>query len=72
MSPLKEKTRQTVNAAIRSRKISDGVVDFDGAVRSPTVPADVRPEFDPGDHLHPNDAGPRAMGEAVNLMLVRP
>ncbi|WP_232495365.1 SGNH/GDSL hydrolase family protein [Novosphingobium kaempferiae] len=72
MSPVKEQTRQAVNAAIRSQKIFDGVVDFDAAVRSPTVPADMKPEFDPGDHLHPNDAGLRAMGDAVNLSLLKP
>jgi len=27
----------------------------------------MRPEFDSGDHLHPNDAGYKAMGESVDL-----
>nr|WP_086489904.1 SGNH/GDSL hydrolase family protein [Novosphingobium panipatense] len=72
MSPAKEQTRQTVNAAIRGRTIFDGVIDFDAAVRNPSAPGDLRPEFDPGDHLHPNDAGLRAMGDAVNLSLLRP
>lgn len=71
MSPAKEKTRQAVNAAIRSGKIFDGVVDFDAAVRDPAKPADLRAAFDPGDHLHPNDAGLRAMGDAVSLDLFR-
>lgn len=72
MSPAKEATRTAVNAAIRGGRLFDGVVDFDAAVRSPTVPADLRPEFDPGDHLHPNDAGQRAMGDAVDLSLLVP
>ena len=29
----------------------------------------MRPAFDVGDHLHPNDAGYRAMGDAVDLKL---
>jgi lysophospholipase L1-like esterase len=48
------------------------VVDFDAAVRNPASPSDLRPEFDPGDHLHPNDAGLRAMGDAVNLAALAP
>lgn len=72
MSPAKEQTRQAVNTAIRSGKVFDGVVDFDATVRNPAVPADLRPQFDPGDHLHPNDAGLRAMGDAVNLGLLKP
>jgi len=27
------------------------------------------PEFDSGDHLHPNEAGYKAMGESVDLAL---
>lgn len=72
MSPAKETTRQAVNTAIRTGKLFDGVVDFDAAVRNPAAPADLRPDFDPGDHLHPNDAGLRAMGDAVNLSLLVP
>jgi lysophospholipase L1-like esterase len=29
------------------------------------------PAYDSGDHLHPNDAGYRAMGEAIDLALFR-
>lgn len=72
MSPAKERTRQEVNAEIRTGEIFDDVVDFDAAVRDPASPADLRPDYDPGDHLHPNDAGLRAMGDAVNLSALRP
>ncbi|MFC0205703.1 SGNH/GDSL hydrolase family protein [Novosphingobium soli] len=72
MSPAKERTREAVNAAIRTGHIFDGVVDFDAAVRNPAAPSELRPEFDPGDHLHPNDAGLRAMGDAVDLSLLAP
>jgi hypothetical protein len=29
----------------------------------------VRPEFDSGGHLHPNDAGHRGMADAIDLRL---
>jgi lysophospholipase L1-like esterase len=45
------------------------VIDFDAAVRDPANPARLAPGFDPGDHLHPNDAGYRAMGDAIDLGL---
>lgn len=72
MNPQKEQTRLAVNAAIRSGTIFDGVVDFDAAVRNPAAPSELRPDFDPGDHLHPNDAALRVMGDAVDLSLLTP
>lgn len=72
MSPAKDATRTAVNTAIRTGRLFDGVVDFDAAVRNPAAPTDLRPDFDPGDHLHPNDAGLRAMGDAVDLSLLAP
>ena len=66
-APDKEVERQAVNAWIRGSSELDGVVDFDAAVRDPARPARLRPEFDTGDHLHLNEAGQRAMGEAVDL-----
>jgi lysophospholipase L1-like esterase len=47
------------------------VIDFDLATRDPDRPTRLRPEFDSGDHIHPNDAGNRAMAEAVDLKLFR-
>jgi len=41
-------------------------VDFEAATRDPNNPKRFKPEFDPGDHLHPNDAGYKAMAEAVS------
>ena len=35
----------------------------------PAHPTRIRPEYDVDDHLHPNDAGYRAMGDAVDLNL---
>jgi lysophospholipase L1-like esterase len=65
-----EATRTAVNTFIRTSGAFDGVIDFDAAIRDPQDPLRMRAEFDTGDHLHPNDAGLRAMGEAVNLVLL--
>lgn len=64
-----EKMRQAVNTFARTGKGFDGLIDFDAVVRDPAQPGRLRPEFDSGDHLHPNDEGYRAMGEAVDLKL---
>jgi lysophospholipase L1-like esterase len=65
----KEHVRQAVNAWIRTSGAFDGVVDFDLATRDPRRPERLLAAYDSGDHLHPNDAGHRAMGEAVDLRL---
>jgi len=62
-----EATRAAVNDFIRTGGLFDAVIDFDAAVRDKTDPAKLDPEFDCGDHLHPNDAGYRAMANAVPL-----
>jgi lysophospholipase L1-like esterase len=64
-----EVMRGTVNQWIRTRGRFDAVIDFDGAVRDPADPMRLRPDFDPGDHVHPNDAGNRAMAEAIDVSL---
>lgn len=68
-SPEGEATRSAVNAWIRAGGAFDPVIDFDAATRDPAQPTRLLPTYDPGDHLHPNDAGYRAMGEAVDLAL---
>jgi len=67
-----EPIREGVNSWIRTSGAFDAVVDFDAAVRDPNDPTKVRAEFDPGDHLHPNDAGYQAMADAVNLAIFAP
>jgi lysophospholipase L1-like esterase len=61
--------REAVNAWIRKGGYFDAVIDFDAAVRDPDHPTRIRADYDVGDHLHPNDAGYRAMGDAVDLKL---
>lgn len=68
-SPDKEVKRQAVNRWIRTAGKFDGVIDFDAAIRDPGHPARILPALDGGDHLHPSDAGQRAMGEAIPLRL---
>lgn len=71
-SAVAEGKRQAVNQWIRSSGAYDAVVDFDAAVRDPDHPTRFRPAYDSGDHLHPNDAGYRAMAESIDLGLFRP
>ena len=69
-SPEKEAKRQAINTFVRTGGVFDGVVDFDAVARDKDNPARLQAAFDSGDHLHPNDAGYKAMGEAVDLALV--
>ena len=65
--------RQQVNRWIRTQTYSDGVVDFDKAVRDPSHPTRIQTPLDCGDHLHYNVAGYKALASAVNpSMLARP
>jgi len=64
-----EAKRQAVNRWIRTSGAYDGVVDFDAAVRDPNSPGRFLPQYDSGDHLHPSDAGYRAMAETIDLSL---
>src|SRR5215470_475867 len=63
--------RNVINDWIRSTGAGDGVVDFHAALRDPDDPDRLRPEFDSGDHLHPNAAGYAAMADAIDLNLMR-
>jgi lysophospholipase L1-like esterase len=64
-----EKMRQAYNAFMKTGGNFDGVIDFDKATRDLAHPEKLLPAFDSGDHLHPNDAGYKAMGEAIDLKL---
>jgi lysophospholipase L1-like esterase len=71
-SVVGEKTREAVNAWIRSSGAFDGVVDFDQATRDPAHPDRMLSTYDSGDHLHPNSAGYQAMANAIDLKLFKP
>lgn len=70
-TPANRAARLVVNRWIRTSGAYDGVIDFDAALRDPAAPERIRPEFDSGDHLHPNDAGAAALANAVPLRLFR-
>ena len=63
-TPQGEQIREQVNQWIRSSGAFDGVADFDKAVRDPVHPEHLDPAYDSGDHIHPSDAGYRAMADA--------
>jgi lysophospholipase L1-like esterase len=66
-SPEKERLRQQLNAWIRTAGAFDAVVDFDAVLRDPARPRRMRAVHDSGDHLHPGDAGYRAMAGAIDI-----
>ena len=68
-SPAGEDMRQAINKWIRTTNQLDGVIDFDKLTTDPTHPGMFLPLDDSGDHLHPSDAGYKAMGESINLKL---
>jgi lysophospholipase L1-like esterase len=68
-TPEKELKREEVNHWIRTSGAYDAVIDFDKVIRDPTHPKRILPAFDSGDHTHPNDAGYKAMGQAIDLNL---
>ncbi len=66
-----EAVRQVINTWIRTNHEFDGVIDLDAAVRDPAKPERMRADLQSGDWLHPNDAGYRVMGQAIDLALFR-
>jgi lysophospholipase L1-like esterase len=68
-SPRGEEVRQAVNQWIRTGGVVDGVIDFEKAAQDPKNPAMFLPEYDHGDHLHPSDAGYKAMSDSIDLKL---
>jgi len=57
------------NSFIRTSGVFDGVIDFDKTTRDPIKQDTFLPLFDSGDHLHPGDAGYKAMGDSIDLKL---
>jgi lysophospholipase L1-like esterase len=66
----REATRQTLNTWIRTSGAFNGVIDFDAAVRDPDNPAALLPAYASTDKLHPNDAGMKALANAVDLTIL--
>ncbi len=65
-----EAKREAVNHWILTSGAFDGVIDFASVVADPSDPTMMAPQYDSGDHLHPNDAGYQAMANAIPLRLL--
>ncbi|PWQ87326.1 lipase [Stenotrophomonas maltophilia] len=65
--PDKDVVRRQLNAWLRTDSPFDAVIDLDAALRDPADPSQMAAAYHSGDHLHPGDAGNRAMAEAVDL-----
>ena len=70
-SPKGEAIREAVNQWIRTTNQLDGVIDFDKATRDPANPNVYLPADEHGDHLHPNDAGYKVMGDSIDLNIFK-
>ncbi|HVN94138.1 MAG TPA: SGNH/GDSL hydrolase family protein [Terracidiphilus sp.] len=64
-----EQVREDVNTWIRTSGVFDAVADFDKATQDPANPKQFNPAYDCGDHLHPNDAGYKAMADSIDLAI---
>jgi len=70
-SGAKEALRAQVNAWMREGTAFDAVTDFDRLMRDPAERTRLLPQYDCGDHVHPNDAGYLAMANAIDLRWLR-
>jgi lysophospholipase L1-like esterase len=68
-SKTAEAFRQSVNRWIRTSGTFEAVLDFDAMARDPNDPTRIRPDFDAGDHLHPNDSGYKLMADFIDLSI---
>lgn len=49
----------------------DAVLDFDAVLRDPAHASRMQEQFDPGDHLHLNAAGYKAVADSIDPALFR-
>jgi lysophospholipase L1-like esterase len=66
-----EQMREAYNNWIRTSGVFDAVIDFEKVAGDGATPPHFNPALDSGDHLHPGDAGYKAMGEAIDLNLFK-
>jgi lysophospholipase L1-like esterase len=60
-----EQKRRQLNAWILGSHAFDGVIDFASALSYPGHYELLDPQYDSGDHLHPNDGGYQAMADTA-------
>lgn len=65
-----EGKREAINRWIRTSGAFDGVIDFDATIRDSLHPNRMAAVYDSGDHLHPNDAGYKALADSISLGLI--
>jgi lysophospholipase L1-like esterase len=66
-NPVREETRQQINAWIRNSGRFDEVVDFDRILANASAPDQLSALYDSGDYLHPNPDGYQAIADAFPL-----
>ena len=69
--PFREDLKNEFNQWLRTTDLLDGCVDFDLTLRDPEYPESFRKEYDSGDHLHPSEAGYKAMANAIPEILLK-
>lgn len=69
-SPAGETVREALNAWIKTSGAFDAVIDFAPVVADPADPLAFAHAYNDRDHLHPNDAGYKAMADSVNLAVL--
>jgi lysophospholipase L1-like esterase len=69
VTPHVNELRNGYNEWLRTSGVVDKMIDFDVAVRDPEKFNELLPANDSGDHLHPSDAGYKAMADSIDLTL---
>ncbi|MFE9655528.1 SGNH/GDSL hydrolase family protein [Micromonospora sp. NPDC006431] len=69
-TPANEAVRDAVNTWIRNGGEYNAVADLDRALADPADRDALRPTYDSGDHLHPNDAGAAAIAAVIAPLLI--
>jgi lysophospholipase L1-like esterase len=66
-TPEGEAVRDAVNDWTRTSGAYDAIVDLDRLFADPSDPDRMRPDYNSGDGVHPNDAGMHAIANAIDL-----
>jgi lysophospholipase L1-like esterase len=64
-----EEVREALNRWIKTSGAFDAVVDYDKVTQSSSNSKMLTPTFNNADHLHPNDAGYKAMADSIDLKI---